>query len=229
MIKVIPAILANNFKELNEKIAKYANIVSTIQIDICDGNFVPSVSWPMNQKDKKNVESILNEEEGLPYWDKIDFEFDLMIKNAHTKFEFFTRLGAKRIIFHYEAEENKDEFKGFLEGLDMYTRENFEIGLAINTTTNINELKTFVFSVDFVQCMGIERIGFQGEKFDERVLKQISSLRQEYPELVISVDGSVNKNTAGALVLAGANHLIIGSALEESLDPRGSIEYFENL
>lgn len=229
MTEVTPAILAENFKELSEKIAKYANIVSVIQIDICDGNFVPSISWPMQVSDQSSIKNILNEEEGLPHWDKIDFEFDLMIKNAHEQFEFFVRLGAKKIIFHLEAEDDLEKFKEFLEGLDIYTRENIQIGLAINTTTPTDKIKPFILNIDFVQCMGIEKIGFQGEEFDERVLDQISNLRKEFPELIISVDGSVNESTAPALVKAGANRLVIGSALEDSFDIMESIKYFENL
>ena len=152
-----------------------------------------------------------------------------MIENAEEQFEFFTRLGAKRIVFHIEAELDKDKFKEFLEGLDMYTKENIEIGVAINTTTSIEELKPYISLVDFVQCMGIAHDGKQGEPFDERVLAHISGLRAIYPELIISVDGSVNEKTAPLLVQAGANRLVVGSALMASLDVRETIKQLENL
>jgi len=58
MIEVIPAVLAENFQELSEKIAKYASGVSVIQIDICDGNFVPSISWPMQANDENCLRTI---------------------------------------------------------------------------------------------------------------------------------------------------------------------------
>jgi ribulose-phosphate 3-epimerase len=159
----------------------------------------------------------------------LDFEFDLMIINAHEQFDFFVRLGAKRIIFHIEAENDKEKFKEFLEGLDMYVRENIQIGIALNTTTPIEIIKPYISNVDFIQCMGIEKIGFQGEEFDERVLAQIKDLRLQYPELIISVDGSVNENTAEALVKAGANRLVIGSALSESFNTRDTLKYFKSL
>jgi len=229
MTEIVPAVLAENFQDLNEKIAKYENIVSSIQIDVCDGNFVPSTSWPVHSSDEESIQKILNEEDGMPYWDKIDFEFDLMVKNAHTQFEFFVRLGAKKIIFHLEAEDDLVTFKEFLEGLDIYFKENIEIALAINTTTPIDSLEPFINNIDFVQCMGIEKIGFQGENFDDRVLNQIRDLRMKYLELIISVDGGVNENTAPLLIKAGANRLVIGSVLKNSLDIRETINYFENL
>lgn len=232
MVEIIPSVLVKNFGELNEKLSKFVNIVKIVQIDICDGVFVPSVTWPFDElradRNNSSIEKILNEEEGLPFWNDLDFEFDLMVLNAHKKFDFFMKLGAKRIIFHLEAEEEKS-FKEFLESMDPYFKDNIEIGIAINTTTDINKLGPFINCVDFVQCMGIEHIGSQGEPFDERVLRQIKDLRLKYPELKISIDGSVNENTAPALLEAGANRLIIGSALLHSHDIREKIKEFENL
>jgi len=228
MTEVTPAILVESFSELNEKLAKFVNITKMVQIDMCDGKFVPSTSWPMGRGDQESVQAILDDEEGFPFWEHLDFEFDLMVLNAHKQFDFFARLGAKRIVFHLEAEDEKD-FKEFLESMDPYFKDNIDIGIAINTTTDISKLDQFINHIDFVQCMGIENIGFQGEPFDERVLTQIKSLRNKYPELDISIDGSVNENTAPLLIEAGVNNLIIGSALLNSYDIRETIKEFESL
>ncbi len=228
MTEITPAIIVNDFNELNEKLAKFVNITNMVQIDICDGKFVSSISWPMNQGDKSSIERVLDEEEGLPFWESLDFEFDLMVLNAHKQFDFFARLGAKRIVFHLEAETEKD-FKEFLESIDPYFKDNISIGIAINTTTNIDKLDPFINHVDFIQCMGIEHIGFQGEPFDERVLSQIKKLKIKYPEVKISVDGSVNENTAPLLIEAGVDRLVIGSALLQSFDIRESFNNFQKL
>ncbi len=229
MTEVTPALLVKDFNELREGLSRVVNIASTVQIDVCDGKFVSSITWPMNSSDESSVESILNEEEGLPFWDALDFEFDLMIINAHEQFEFFTRLGARRVVFHIEAELDKIKFKEFLEGLDMYVRENIDIGIAFNTTTPVSELAQFISHIDFVQCMGIEHIGTQGEPFDHRVLEQIKELRKLYRELIISVDGSVNETTAPLLVKAGANRLVVGSALFNSHNISETIQTLKNL
>ena len=228
MTEVIPAILAKDINDLRQKIANVVNICHIVQIDMCDGKFVQSISWPMGRDDMESTARILGEEEGLPYWENLDFEFDLMIKDAIKNFDFFVRLGAKRIVFHLEA-ENEKELKDFVDSIDPYTRESLEIGIAINTNTEIEKLSPFINSIDFVQCMGIEHIGFQGEPFDEKVLNQIKSLKEKYSDLTISVDGSVNENTAPLLVTAGASRLIIGSALIRSFDVRETMEELENL
>lgn len=229
MIEVIPAVLAKDFRDLHDKIARVTNISKVVQIDICDGKFVNATSWPMGRDDEQSVSAILNEEEGMPSWETLDFEFDLMVRDAYENFDFYLRLGPKRVVFHIEAQTDINKFKEFLDGLDIYTRDATNIGLAINTTTSIDALLPFINNIDFVQCMGIEQIGHQGEPFDERVLEQISALRKEYPELIISVDGSVNEDTAQLLVKAGANRLVVGSALMKSFDVRETMRDFEGL
>jgi ribulose-phosphate 3-epimerase len=228
MTEITPAVLVKDFDELKEKLSKFVNIAKMVQVDICDGKFVPSVTWPMGKNDEDSVEAILNEEDGMPFWEQLDFEFDLMVLNAHKQFDFFARLGAKKIIFHLEAEK-EDSFKEFLESLDPYFKDNMDIGIAINTTTNIKKLEPFINLIDFVQCMGIEKIGFQGEPFDERVLKQIKDLKEKYTELKISVDGAVNEKTAPLLIKAGADRLVMGSSLLQSFDIRETIREFERL
>ena len=236
-MEIIPAILPKSYEDLKNKISLVKGLVSTVQIDICDGNFVKTVSWPYSAKASQGepfeldqyAQNILNEREGMPFWEEIDYELDLMVSNAKDNFDLFLKLGAKRIIFHLEAEGDLQEFKEFLEGIDLYIRDNTQIGVAINTTTPIRQLADLISNIDFVQCMGIEHIGYQGEPFDERVIDQIKSLRKEYPELIIAVDGGVNFETAPRLIKAGANRLVVGSAIFKNIDIVGVIEEFKAL
>ena len=237
MADITPAILVNNYTELKNKVAKVRGISITVQLDICDGGFVGALSWPMDEIEDINspFQSILREEEGLPFWDEIDYELDLMVRKAHKNFDLFLKLGAKKIVFHLEAEvpnftdEEILEFKEFLEGIDMYTRDHAQIGLAINVDTPIQNLEKLIHNVDYVQCMGIKTIGLQGEPFDERVFDQIKALRKLYPDLVITVDGGVSMENAEDLLDLGVSRLIIGSAIFNNDDVRGAIKDFESL
>ena len=80
---------------------------------------------------------------------------------------------------------------------------------------------------DFVQFMGIDKIGYQGQKFDEKDFKKISNLRKKYPDVTISVDGGVNFDNYKDLVKAGANKLISGSAIYESENIAESIKLMQ--
>jgi ribulose-phosphate 3-epimerase len=228
MIDIIPAILPKDFNDLNNNLAKFVDLTKNVQIDICDGLFVSSITWPMNQEDKESILSILEGTEKLPFSKNFDFEFDLMVINAHKQFDFFVLLGAKKLIFHIEAED-KILFKEFLQSIDPYIRDNIQIGLAINTTTEIEVLDSFINYIDFIQCMGIEKVGKQGQSFDERVIYNVVNLKNKYPEVKISIDGGVNDKTIQSLINAGADQFVVGSFLLESNNIEIDINYLRNM
>lgn len=231
MLEIIPAIMPRNYEDLKNRVALVRGIVPLVQIDICDGIFVKNQTWPFDEKDNdtSNFNLIMEEKEGMPFWEDIDFELDLMVVDAVENFPVYMKLGPKRIIFHIEAIGNISEFKDFLEGLDTYIRDTVQIGIAINTKTNIENIFPLVNHVDFIQCMGIEHIGFQGEGFDEKVLEHIKTLKEKYPDVIVAVDGSVNFDTAPSIIDAGAERLVIGSAIFKSNDIKETVDMFESL
>ena len=231
MAEIIPAIMPRNYEDLKNRVALVRGIVPLVQIDICDGVFVKNQTWPYDEMDNdtSNFNRIMDEQEGMPFWEDIDFELDLMVTDAVENLATYMKLGPKRIVFHIEAIGNISEFKDFLEGLDTYIRDTVQIGVAINTTTPVESIFPLVNHVDFVQCMGIEHIGFQGEGFDEKVLEHIKTLKEKYPDIIISVDGSVNFDTAPDLIDAGAERLVIGSAIFKSNDIKETVNMFESL
>lgn len=230
-MEVIPAILVKDYEEMKNKIALVRGVVPLVQIDICDGVFVPSRTWPFNTGGANDfyLQKILNEEIGMPFWEEVDFELDLLVSDAVENFDIYTKLGPKKIIFHLEAMKDREEFKNFLEGLDTYVRDSIEIGISTNPDTKVEEIFPFVNIVDFVQLMGIDTIGFQNQEFDPKVLENIKTLKEKYPDLKISVDGGVNKNTAPMLADAGADSIVSGSAIFNSSDIIGTIQEFQNL
>jgi ribulose-phosphate 3-epimerase len=125
----------------------------------------------------------------------------------------WVRVGVKRIIVHVES--SKYIAAALMRGRAAAEERGraAEFGLAINTTTDNAALDPYLNDIDFIQCMGIENIGYQGQPFDERVLAKIRALRAEQPSITISVDGGVNFETAPLLIDAGANRLVSGSAI----------------
>ena len=231
MVEIIPAVLSQNYEDMKNKIALVRGISPIVQIDLCDGIFVQNKTWPFatGGGDDVNFHAILNEQEGMPFWEDIDFEFDLMVADAVENFHIYTKLSPNRVVFHVEAVGDLKEFQNFIEGMDVYIRDSINIGLAINTTTPIEQIFPLINDIDFVQCMGIEHIGFQGQDFDERVLTQIKTLKEKYPDLIISVDGGVSFQTAPLLIEVGATRLVAGSLILKSQDIRETISELENL
>jgi ribulose-phosphate 3-epimerase len=220
-MEIIPAILPKDYAELTEKIELVKGIAPVVQIDICDGKFVPQAGWPYKKQDN-NFDAILKEEKGMPYWEDVDFEIDLMVADPEQEVEQWLTAGAKRIIVHFESTNNMDRIIGELQGL-------CEIGIAIGLDTPVDDIAPFIHDIDVVQCMGIRRVGFQGEAFDERVLEKIRELKSRFPERLVSVDGGVNLETAELLRDAGADRLIVGSAIFASENVVQAIEELEGV
>ncbi|MDP9249689.1 MAG: hypothetical protein M3M85_04255 [bacterium] len=231
MRAIVPAILDKDFKEIKNKLAFLEGRTKTVQIDFCDGVFVPNRTWPFASggMEDSDFKKIVNEEEGMPYWQDFDFEFDMMVMDAVENFDIYMKLGPRRIIFHLQAQKDLAGFEEFLEGIDPYVRDSLEIGIAILPSEDLATVTRIANKVDFVQCMGIDKVGFQSQNFNPVVLENIKLLKKNLPGLVIAVDGSVNFETAGPLLLAGADRLGIGSAIWKAPDPIGALEKFESL
>lgn len=226
MTEIIPAIIPESFEDLKEKMSLVNGLTYTVQIDVCDGKFVPSKSWPYTNDAEGDFRNLTEEEEGFPFWQTLDFEVDLMVSSPEKIVDDWIRAGAKRIVFHVESSPNiKDllvEMRskyGWLNHLPI----TLELGIALNINTPNEKVFEFLDPnadgrslVDFVQFMGIREIGYQHHYFDDRVLGKIRELRHTYPDAIISVDGGVTLENAKDLVEAGVNRLISGSAIFES-------------
>ncbi len=235
MIEIIPAIMPDSQEDLIEKATRVRGHVPLAQIDIMDGVFVKSKSWPYTTggvKRDKYFLALTNQDEGLPFWDDLDYEIDLMITEPEKHIDEWLPLGASRLIFHIESIKDADLFWGhdiWKEGArDIGGEKVVEIGLAINPDTPIDMILPYVPLIDFVQCMGIAKIGYQGQEFDERVLEQVNQLRVKFPNLPISVDGGVSPETVPLLCSAGANRVVSGSAIFGSNDIKVAIKSLKN-
>ncbi len=220
-IEIIPAILPQDFSEIEEKTARVKGPVKNVQIDICDGHFVPSFTWPYKKHDD-SFDKMLSEEIGLPEWQELDYEFDLMVDKPEEKIEKFVSIGAKRIIIHAEAKGDVVEAIKALNG-------RVEVGLALNIETSIESIESYKDMIQFVQCMGISRVGYQGQPFDERVLEKVKEIKKAYPDLIVSVDGGVSLETASELIAAGADRLVVGSAIFDDENPGEMIQKLKSL
>ncbi len=215
--------MPKSYDDLARHMGLFAGVAPLVQLDIMDGKFVPDVTWPYNVRKDPRFEAIVSQDEGMPEWEYLDIEVDLMVENPEAVIEQWIAIGARRIIVHAESMTDFELIRALIpEGF-------VELGLAINTTTPADTLTPYLDRIDFVQCMGIARIGFQGEPFDERVLEQIHAVKALRADIPISIDGSVNLDTARRLVDAGATRLVAGSAIVKRADVSDAIIEFRNL
>jgi len=222
MIEIIPAVMPQSFEDLSHKIGTVSPYTKLVQIDVMDGKFVRSRSWPYFSSDRKSFDSLLHEDLGLPYWDEVDFEIDLMVAKPEEVVEDWIVAGASRLIIHIESTKNMPDVISQIAG-------RAEIGIALSPNTPIDDVLPFLEDVQFVQFMGIDTIGLQGQPFDERVVDKIREFHNAHPEIVISIDGGVTLENGHLLKEAGVSRFVSGSAIFESGDPGQVIDDFKNL
>jgi ribulose-phosphate 3-epimerase len=215
MSPIIPAVIPKTFDELEMQCRKILPITHEIQIDIVDGHFVPFTSWPYGEEDSVADLKRLS--------DIFLFEMDLMIQHPEDTVEEYLKAGARRIIIHLESTDKLPEIH------QLKLRYDFKLGISLNNDTPLEQLYELINFADYIQVMGIKEIGSQGQPFDIRVLERIRELKKRFPELLVSIDGSVNLETLGPIVEAGIDRCAVGSALLKSYDMMDTYKEMQNI
>jgi pentose-5-phosphate-3-epimerase len=227
--KITPGILTDNLRDIEVSVSLVRDTVKLVQLDICDGVYTEHPTWPYSQKNLEEYQDILMQDNGLPFWEQVNYELDLMVKNAHTLFfSDWILLGPSHIIFHFEAED-RASLLDFFENLDPFYLETIRIGIAINTDTDVDLLAPFSPYISFVQCMGIDRIGVQGEHFSDKALSQIQAVHALLPDMDITVDGGITKNVLKKLKELNISRCVVGSTIFTSADPEETIKELEEI
>lgn len=203
MIEIIPAIIAKDFQELEEKISKVKPFVDWVQLDVMDGKFVESATWNNPEELPKLTENC----------SPLKLEAHLMIEKPEDVIDKWIKSGVKRIIFHYEATGKHQEI------IDKIYSVGLRAGIAINPETPIDVFEPFlkVLSFKFQVSILIMSVhpGKGGQKFLEEALPKIKDLREKYHDVIIGVDGGINLETASKVIQAGADILAVGSGIFE--------------
>ncbi len=222
MIKVIPAILPSSYKELEDTLERFRGVVTSVQIDVVDGHFAPNKTWPYTKEGEIEFEKIVNQENGMPFWQEFDFEFDCMVSDALREVPRFLQAGATRLVVHTKSTGAR-EAMALIQHLRGDGRGFISLGVGLAAHDSPDALRPFDGLYDFVQVMGIEKVGFQSQPFDTRALALILQLRAAHPELQISIDGGVRMENIQALVEAGATRLVVGSLILSQSDVKQAI------
>jgi len=223
---VVPAVLPSSEQDLEEKLVLFDSFsaVSRIQIDVVDGRFVSPASWPYTAP--LELLTWVARKKMFPRLDRFEYEIDLMCLDAERAAEAWLALGATRLTFHAESTTN-------LPRLLASARKRYgtfiSFGLALNLASDLALVEQNIVDIEYVQFMGIARIGRQGQPFDERVFEKVRVFHARHPDIPLQIDGGVSLESAKKLVALGVSNLVVGSALLSAKSPGALIASFDAL
>jgi pentose-5-phosphate-3-epimerase len=212
-MQITPAILPDNFEELHDKLFQLEGVSHRVQIDLCDGRAGLEKTW------------LPYKEKHLP--DGFEYEFDLMVEDWNKFLPRVLLLGAKRVVLHVDT-WNSSDFNMLREVARANPKVSF--GFSVTNTGPLDILVTKILELEkehskvFVQLMGINKIGAQGQPFDDRVLSRIEYVRRNARGIPIQIDGSMNPETIFLVKRSGAAGVVIGSYIFSNRNIRKTID-----
>lgn len=211
MSELVPAILTNDVSDFRIKHAELLAIghyFSKLHVDFIDGEFLPNPT--LMPRDLSFLDS--------PFQLMAHF----MAYDPKQYFEAIRKIGFAWALIHYEAFDSDQEI---LDTIKAGAEMGLGMGLCINPETPLHKCAKILPHVRLVQIMGVHP-GAQGRPFEPSTLEKIKELKSLTRDCVVSIDGGMRLGIANKAEKAGADLIIIGSAILRSSHPKEALEAF---
>lgn len=190
--------LASDYTRMGECVRAVQD-ADWLHLDIMDGHFVPNISFG------PDVVHALRPLTDMP------FDVHLMLSHPKRYVQKFADAGADILTFHVECEDDIEETLAEIERCGM------KPSLSLKPGTPVEALFPYLDRLYMVLVMTVEP-GFGGQKFMPEQLEKVRALRAQRPELLIEVDGGVNRETAAACRAADVDVAVAGTSVFRAAD-----------
>ena len=198
-VKLAPSILSADFARLGEQVSAADKAgADRIHVDVMDGHFVPNISFgPWIGQSIRPVT-------------RLPLEVHLMISDPDFFLDAFVEAGADSFLVHWEGNNNLYRTIRRVKALEK------RVGVVINPATPAMVLEAVLPEISLVLVMTINP-GFGHQQFLPMTLPKIQQVRrmieQVNPSCELELDGGIDTTTAPLGVAAGADVLVVGSAI----------------
>ena len=204
MIHISASLLAADYARLGEEMQRAEKAgVDSFHFDMMDGHYVPNLALAPDHL------------KALRPYSHLPFHAHLELDNPDDVLSRFTPLQADMIIVQWNT--LKDPSQTF----DAIRSQGLKVGLGLNPDDPLQDVIRFFQGLDLLLLLGVFP-GFGGQSMQPGTLEKITSARrfidQTNHRTTIAVDGGVKPENTTRLAQAGADILIMGTALFQSTD-----------
>ncbi len=204
MIHISASLLAADYARLGEEMRRAEKAgVDSFHFDLMDGHYVPNLALAPDHL------------RALRPYSRLPFHVHLELDNPDDVLFKFAPLQADMIIVQWNT--LTDPAKTF----DRIRSQNIGVGLGLNPDDALEDASRFFQDLNLLLLLGVYP-GFGGQAIQPGMQERIASARLLADGLDhrirIAVDGGVKSENAAILAKAGADFVIMGTALFQSSD-----------
>jgi ribulose-phosphate 3-epimerase len=206
-MEISPSLLAADPLNLSKDMSAVVKVgAHRFHVDVMDGHFVPNLSFGVETTRAVCADAT------------VPVDVHLMIQPLSPLLDAFLTTQPRSLTIHAEADQEP------LLSLEQIRKSGVEAGLALRPSTCWKTIIPFLDLVDHVTIMTVEP-GFGGQTLIPEAVQKISYLKNARGDRTykIHVDGGVGPKNAFQLQKAGADVLVVGTALFRSKNYHATI------
>jgi len=202
MIHICASLLAADYARLGEETQRAEKAgVDSFHFDMMDGHYVPNLALTPDHL------------KALRPFSHLPFHAHLELDNPDDVLSNFPSIQADVIIVQWNTLTDP------LRTFSRIRSQNIKVGLGLSPDDALDDASRFFREIDLLLLLGVYP-GFGGQSMQPNTLEKIAAARriinQTNHQTTIAVDGGVKTGNAASLAHAGADILIIGTALFQS-------------
>jgi len=203
VLKIYPSLIAGNLLAIQDEIVRLEPYCDGFHVDVMDFHFVPNLTFGA---DTVNAIAAITQK---------PLSVHLMVDDPAAWIKLLKLRPQDTLSFHYEATENHQTI------INAIQQKGWRAGIAINPASAVEQLYPLLADIDQVLVMSVQA-GFSGQQFIPHSLdklKELSAYKQQHNlPFIIAIDGGVNGNNIADVAAAGAQEVVVGSALFNAVD-----------